>query len=868
MIPTSRLDPVAVNALSWFPAPNQVATPTTANDFANNYLGASPSITYDRLYLIKLDQNINTSNTVDLTLKLWTNNSLANGAFPRNDVNSAHPGPNYAASTAHFLSRIKDPSGTVTWTHTFSPNLVNNIKGSLFVTNQTDSTGPGNGFNPANLGFPGSIATNNPSYFNRFPLINYNSYTNLGSIPGLNRGDNELQVTDTVNYVRGKHAMHFGGEVRAFQYSQRVSNAAGNGLNFTFDKGYTQQWDLNVTGNATNISSGTGATALYSGNAIASSLLGTAASGNATAQPDNYLSSKYYAVYFQDDWKIRPNLTLNLGLRWDSIGNGDVDRQNRLTSVFDSTDTNPISALVNFTGLPFTSLKGGITFAGVNGNSRGAFNFVSGNFAPRLGFAYTPNPRTVVRGGIGLFYQEAVSGNAYVNSQTGYATSTNYTGTNDGGTTPLQNFDNPFPTFQTPTGNCGGDKSACLTTNAGQGLSFINPNYHPPFAMQSSFGIQQQFSKWNTFELSYAGNRTYDLTYSDDLNHISAAAQAACDPERGGVGTNCTNTTVGYQTNPFKGLTAFAGTSYYTASTIQKINFSRPFPLFTSIIESNINGGELYYNALEATFNHRTAYGLDLHATYAWSKSISAAGFATSSGNTDYVNRNPSRTIAATDIPNRITISEVYQLPVQRGHGLFPNMNRYLDLVVGGWQVSTVFLYQSGLPATIGGYEIDRSANGGYLLPRTRFSAGQANPYHTQANTNGYIQAFKPCVGTRDPNTGAVTLQAYSVTAGCASANFIQNGAYGVTQNVEYTGVRLQRYVNLDANISKNFALYDRLSAQLRLDAFNLANHVTQFTTQYDTSVGDANFGTLQLGTSFAGNYNPRIIQITGRIVF
>ncbi|HEY4356444.1 MAG TPA: TonB-dependent receptor [Acidobacteriaceae bacterium] len=860
VIPTNRLDPVAHNILTWFPAPNLAPNPTTANDFATNYIGATPNFIYDRLYLVKLDRNIGTSDTVDLTLKLWTNNGIANGAFPRSGVNAAHPGANPAASTAHFLSRIKDPSGSVAWTHTFSPRLVNNVKGSLFVTNQTDSTGPGNGFDPANLGFSSAIAANNPSYFDRFPLVNYNSYTNLGSITGLNRGDNEMQIIDTVNYVRGKHAMHFGVDLRRFQYSQRSSNAAGNGLNFTFDKGYTQQWDLVVTGNATNISTGGN----YSGNAIASSLLGTAASGNATTQPDNYFSSLYYAGFFQDDWKVRSNLTLNLGIRWDTVGNGDVDRHDRLTSAFDSTDVNPISSLVNFSGLPFTSLNGGITFAGVAGSPRGAFNFVKGNFAPRLAFAYTATPRTVIRGGIGLFYSEATSGNGFVNSQTGFATTTNYTGTNDGGATPLQNFDNPFPVFQTPMGNCGGNKSACLVTNAGQALSFINPNYHPPMALQSSFGIEQQFSKWDTLELSYAGNRTYDLTYSDDLNHISAAAQAACDPERGGVGTNCTNTAVGagYLTNPFKGIAPFAGTSYYTAATIQKINFTRPFPIFTGITESNLNGGELYYNALEATFNHRTSKGLTLHATYAFSKSISSAGYV------DTVNRVQSRTIAGTDIPNRVTVSEVYQLPIARGRGMFPNMNRVLDMVVGGWQVSSVFLYQSGLPFAINGYEIDKNANGGYLLPRTRFFPGQSNPYHTQANANSYVQAFKPCVGTRDPNTGVVVLQAYSVTAGCAAANFIQVGPYGVTPSNEYTGVRNQRYVNVDANISKDFHIYERLTAQLRLDAFNLANHVTQFTTAYNTTVGDANFGTLQEGTAFAGNYSPRVIQITGRINF
>jgi hypothetical protein len=195
-------------------------------------------------------------------------------------------------------------------------------------------------------------------------------------------------------------------------------------------------------------------------------------------------------------------------------------------------------------------------------------------------------------------------------------------------------------------------------------------------------------------------------------------------------------------------------------------------------------------------------------------------------------------------------------------------MNRYVDLLVGGWQVSTIFTYQSGLPFNISGYEIDRNANGGYLLSRQRFYPGQTNPYHTQSNSNSYVQAFKPCVGTRDPNTGAVTLEAYSVTAGCTAANFIQTGAYGVVQNTEYTGIRLQRFVNVDANISKNFPIYERLTAQLRLDAFNVANHVTQFSSGYDTSVGDANFGTYQMGTAAGGNMSNRVLQITGRINF
>ncbi|WP_442298951.1 TonB-dependent receptor [Terriglobus sp. 2YAB30_2] len=861
VISAGRLNPVGQAILSWFPAPNISPTPTTANNFSNNYLGTTPGTALQRLYLIKVDQNIGDKDTANVTLKLWTDNNTANGAFPRNDVNAAHPGLNYAASIAHYLSRYKNPSGTVAWTHTFSPHLVNNVKVSILVTNQTDSTGPGNGFNPTSLGLPASISAANPNYFNRFPLVNLTGYNALGSIAGLNRGDNELQFTDVVNLVRGNHSIHFGADLRPIQYSQRSSNAAGSGLTFTVGKAWTQQWDTVVTGGATNISTAAG----YSGNALASLLTGTLDSGSAGSQPDNYFSSHYYAGFVQDDWKIRPNLTLNLGLRWESLG-APVDRHNRTISAFDTTSTNPISSQVNFSGLPISTLLGGITFAGVNGRPPAPFEAALSQFGPRAAFAYTAHRNLVVRGGIGVYYQQTGSGNQYAAPQTGFATTTNYVGSFDGGATPLHNLSNPFPTFQTSVGNCGGDASACLTTNAGQGLSFINPNYRPPLVLMSAFGVQQQLTKWDTLEISYAGNRTYGLTYSDDLNHIGAAAQAACDPKRGGVGTNCTNGasngTVGYINNPFKGIPAFAGTAYYTASTIQRINFTRPFPQFTNVTETLLNGGEYYYNALEATYNHRTSLGLTLHATYTYSKAISAAGY------TDTINRIPSRTISGTDIPHRITISGVYQLPIERGHGIFPNLNQYLDYIIGGWQVSSIMTYQSGLPFNITGYEIDSTANGGYILPRQRFFPGQPNPYHTQANSNSYVQAFKPCVGTRDPNTGVVTLQAYSVTAGCTGANFISIGTYGVVPNTVYTGIRLQQFVNIDANISKNFHIYERIAAQLRLDAFNAANHVTQFSSGYNTTAGDANFGTYQMGTAAGGNISNRILQITGRINF
>ena len=865
VIPANRLNQTALAIMSWYAYPNTAPAPSTANDFASNYFQPNPTTNTYNNVILKLDQ-IRNNDTFDIQGRGFINYGTSINGDPRENVNPTHPGLNFAGYGAHFNSHYRELGIVTGWTHTFTPHFVNSFKALLGITDQTDNTGPPGAFDPAQLGFPSSYATFS-GYFDRFPSITPGNYNVLGSISGLKRGDNRLDIVDTFNWTHGNHAIHFGGEFMPYQYAQRITNAAGSSINLSVGKGWSQQWDIVTTGGATGLSTPAG----YSGNSVASMELGTWDSGNATTQPTNFYSLKYGDLFFQDDWKVRTNLTLNIGLRWDKPIVGNIDRQNRQIYDFDSTDVNPINALVTGSSLPIAgALLGGITFAGVNGNPRSPWAEVYYEFGPRFGFAYAVDRKTVIRGGMGLYYSE--TGNQYQPPQTGYSSTTTYTGTLDGGITPLNNLSNPFPTFQTPLGNCGGNQIQCLETNAGQSLSFYNPHWKFNPVLNSSFGIERQLSKWDTVELAYAGMRAYMTSYSDDLNHISAAAQAACDPERGGMEMYCTSTTgtagaIAYVTNPFKGLAPFAAAgTYYTASTIQRLNFTRPYPIFTSITEMNINGGKTWYNAGEFVYAHRTSLGLTLHGTYSYSHLMSASGYV------DTINRIPQRSIGGTDIPNRITINGVYQLPLGRGRGLWSSMNRAEDLAIGGWQISSTMIIQSGIPFAISGYEINRSANGGYILPRKRFWSGNTNPSwpaDQAATANSYIQAFKPCVGTRDPNSGVVTLEAYSVTAGCAQANFVQVlSGYGVTPNVDYSGIRLQRVVEQDFDLSKTFQIHERINLQLRMDVFNMWNHVIQSSSGYDTTVSDSNFGTYQMGTANGSNYPDRQYQFVGRITW
>lgn len=883
VIPSSRLSPVALAYMSWYPTPNLTPTFSTANPFGNNYVGLPPGSSDNKTYIIKLDQNVGASDTFGVTAKLWKYFGQSNNAFPRYNVNAAHPGINESVTIAHYNGTdYRYPSLNTSWTHTFTPNFINTVRGLITTALESDATGPANGYNPTNLGLSANIAAANPDYFNRFPSTTISNYNALGSQTGLFRGDDALQVLDIANWTHGSHVIHFGVEARFQQYSQKLSN--GNGVNLSIGDAWTQQWDTTVTGGATGIHSNTGYTNNYSGNTIASLMLGTWDSGSATTAASNYFSSHYGALYFQDDWRYSRQLTLNLGVRWEDPGSGLKDRFNRLNSVFDSTDTNPVNGMVNTTGLPINgALLGGPTWAGVGGNPEWEYHKVWWQFGPRGGFAYTLNPRTVIRGGVGLMFNDQATGNQNQPNQYGYATSTGYTGSTpvaQGSSTllqPLNNMANPFPAFQTATGNCGGNKIACLATNAGQGLSYENPYYHPGEVLESSLGIEYQFTARDTLEVSYAGTRAYSMATSDDINHISSAAQAACDPLRGGNGLNCTQaygskpatgTTVGYVSNPFYQLAPFAASgAYYTNNTIQTINFTRPFPIFQGITENRLNGGKSWYNAIEAIYDHRTSHGLTTHVTYGYSKAMTSGGYA------DTVNRIPSRTISGTDAPHRLAVASVYELPVAKGRGFFPNMPRYLDYAVGGWQVSGIYIYQSGLPQSMSGWIIDTKANGGHLLPRQRYWPGNSNPWFTNlqaAGSNSYIQRLKPCVATTDPNTGAIIWTGQSqtlVNAGlCSTPNYIKVGSYGATPNIVYSGARFGPNNQLDMNVSKNFKIHEGMQFQMRIDAFNALNHLQQTSSGFDTSTSDGYFGVYQLGTSGNGNKGNRYIQIDGRI--
>jgi hypothetical protein len=808
VIPQSRISPFAQAILSLYPAPN--ASPNAQqNSYTNNYVAETPITDIYRNALIKIDQVVGANDRISLRYGYWERSETqnqsgipgigANGEFPHGErVNTFSPD----------------------WIHTFTSQLVSDFKASVIVRGNILNSGP-LGYDLTQLGLSSSFISSLGTFGRSLPQTNLGEFTPIGNSGGEFTVGNSLAMLPSVTYTRGKHTIRVGFDWRILQWAWR--NIRG-GTSFSVDRTWTQA----------NYQSGDNA----SGNSIASFLLGTASSGSVQINPLSFYSQHYYAPFIQDDWKVLPKLTLNLGFRYDLNG-AVVERHDRVNYEFNTSVTNPVSTQVSSPALTGPVL-GGLEFVGVNGSPR-AFNaLVKTNFQPRVGFSYSPVERTVIHGGFGVFFLNPNPGP----NQYGFSSTTQYNASNDGGKTPTQNLGvggaspNPFPDITQPTGSSLG-----YLTGLGQGLFYLNPFFRTPKTYQYAIGIQQKFTRDSVVEINYVGTRTRKLGTSDNINRPSAAAYARCNPELGGNPAVCNSDAGAYIANPFQNVAAFHGSNYYSQPTIQALNFTRPFPAFGDITEYDISGGKTWYNALQLTATHRVTQSFTLHGTWTWSKMMDAGGF------TDTTYRVLSRHIDSTDFAHRITFSGYWLLPVGRGRQFLGNANRLVDAVIGGWEMSTIISWQTGFP-----WQLNGSTN--------YFGNARIDRKVTSKNITG-VNAW--CVGqwVVQPD-GSYAVQSKGTSSNCGSAyNFVLTPSYGIQPNVIYTGIRNPRTENVDASLAKSFAIYERLRAQFRLEAFNLPNHPT-FSGNYDNSPTSGTFG--QIVKSSGQSNQPRNVQLTFKV--
>jgi hypothetical protein len=200
---------------------------------------------------------------------------------------------------------------------------------------------------------------------------------------------------------------------------------------------------------------------------------------------------------------------------------------------------------------------------------------------------------------------------------------------------------------------------------------------------------------------------------------------------------------------------------------------------------------------------------------------------------------------------HRVTISGVYQLPVGRGRSLLGQTNRAVDAVVGGWELGSLYVYQTGTP---------------WGVPSGLEYAHNAHINRSIDKGTGYVRGVAACVDNTDNETGLHTPYTNNYTGTCSQADFVVRPSYATTQNVTSTGIRIPNLQQFDTNLSKNFALVERLKMQLRLEAFNALNHPL-WQEGYEGSAGDPNFGTIERGAWGQSNL-PRQVQVALKLMW
>lgn len=861
-IPSDRIDPVAANILSYYSylKPNVDPGPGYA-PWSNNYENLQVENDLWRNAMIKVDWNLDQNNKFAFR---WA----GQGRWIKSNWNVGAPDNDPANNNGHG-SAPKTETGSVQWTHIFSPNLLLNMGASLMTydNQQDEGTKQAKDF-VSSLGFASS-------YYGQIQNTNYFPNINPSGLPGAQgyaffgpswlgySGDRHaLDLLPTLTYIHGAHTIRAGINIDFFQW---LSPTGGNSDSFNFDTNFSQEYYNSPE-----------APGYASGQSIASLLLGYPDSGTVWWNLHPFYSQHYFAPWAQDDWKVTRKLTLNLGLRWDFL-TPEVERHNAMTGAFNATVLNPVSSMIP-TGTAAlgtnTNLQGGLTFSGVNGQSRGAYAMNMLEVQPRLGFAYVIANNMVIRGGIGQNYMNDQT----INGSDGFSNSTSYTNSLDGGITPYtsttgQGLSNPIPVIKKATGSSLG-----YMQDLGSSFSFTNPHYHSPSFWQYSLTYEIAPTRNDSISVSYVGNRVPNQPESSNVNIGSPQWNAQCDIERGGNRQLCDNPTYGDIANPYLGISAFEGSSYYNSSVVSKYNFTRPYPEFADITENGAtNNGKSWYNSFQAQWSHRLTDGLMLNASYTHARSMTSGAWV------DQVNHVRARQVSGTnDVNHSITFAGIGTLPFGRGRLLFSNASGWVDALINGWEISPLYSYYSGFawfPKDSGGSGGMYDYSGNWELVSTggpiTHTMGVQHTVLPPDNTHKFqrLRGVTPCVGYKDTDTGDIIPSPAAVAAGCSNIEFARvPNSYAVGRNNETFGVRQPGAFKLDASASKNFKipgatkvyLSENTNLQVRVDMFNVLNH-PNWDESYNNDPTSIDFGTISEGPSGPTNL-PRYLQLSAKL--
>jgi hypothetical protein len=633
--------------------------PPTTDALTNNVIDTTISRTTANIFDIKVDHDISAKHRIS-------------GGFDYDNTNTggfSNLGPIFGSVTPQNTRYVRFSDNYI-----FTPSVVNQF---LFGFSRRFRGEVSNGLG---LDYPSKIGLTGVSPVT-FPCVKFTGtpYENLLNNCGDSQfADNVYQTNDSVSWVRGKHNMKFGGEIRALQFNvRRLTQASG-------------EFDFNAQETS---STGAGGVGGVGGDPVASSLFGLV--NTATLNYGSFSGVRYkdFSFFAQDTYRLNTHLTLNYGLRFDLDipASEAVDR----FSMVDPTLANPGAG----------GILGAYTYfgsgAGRNGRTRPQ-DIYKKAFGPRIGFAYSINNKTVLRGGYGIFYEPLKEGSFADQDGLGFFNRQTITPTNGGPTQIDDGVTRVFPDSGpfTPDGQNGSNGVITVPAKTGR----------PADIQTWNLDIQRQITSNLFVSVAYVGSKGTHLPALNIIpnqtnpTYLSLGSDLSMDASCLGLGT-CPNAIAAGVKLPYPTFTG-------------QINQAlRPFPQYGDFNQEDNSfspdrTGNSTYHAMQLQVDKRFASGLSFLVSYTVSKNLTDAdsagpGVAGFIGTNEFIgqnsyNRSAEKAVSELDTPQSLVASFMYELPM--GHGKrYLNGNGAAERLVGGWYVAGVAQYKSGIPTEVYG---------------------------------------------------------------------------------------------------------------------------------------------------------------------
>jgi hypothetical protein len=838
----ARIDPAGRNILQAFPLPN--TTGPLGSTVFKNYISAGIRPTNMNQYTTKLDYAVSDKQRITGSYSFRKNDRIAGDPIPRFPLPFTSQGAFNQLFKSYFI-RLQDD-------YTFTPRLLNhfNVGFTRYDVANRNTTEP---FNTSSLGIPINATQNTafprvgfPGYGDPVTSNDPRAYQDIGSTFFTDRiRDNQVQITDFMTYVRGRQTMKFGGDLRFGQFNFRQRIDPGGTFNFRND-----QTAADRDGNG--------------GWPIASLITGaTEFAFNFTNSVDPAFRQMTQGYFFQDDIKITPQLTLNFGVRYDLPGLR-TEKGGRFRG-FDPAAPNP----------EIGGRRGAIAGVANQGGVQARFETLAepdhSNIGPRIGFAYSFDNKTVIRGGGGIYYAPIIygfeGGNVLDTGLIGYNTP-------GGPYTPAgrnaRNFLSSFPSIPPVAPN---------SQFIGADVQFFDPTFKTGRTIQYSLDVQRELPYNFVASVGYIGHKATRLRSNfRRLNGLPLDALRLGFPIlnmslAGALGDpNIRNfaQSIGVPL-PASTNAVFPG---FNGSVAQAL---KPFPQYNRINNILESQGRSDYNAMQAKLERRFSQGIQFGASYTFSKLLTNASEDLFGGSPlAGVLQNPfsqtsQRAISPNNPAHVLVVNYLIELPFGKGKR-FLDHGGIVDKLFGGFQVSGINRYQSGTPLsffTSDPFFTDFLQTTGYLGNLRLNLTGQSFDANGQFINNRLgRQVINPAAfalprrfgsqgspSDQNPTGAAIGSAAYR-------AYYADPSVFFGNSSATLGNVLSDPFLSEDVSLLKKTRLTELVTLELGIEAFNIFNRVRFFNPTVD--LRDAG----NFGFESVNNGPPRVLQLRARLIF